>query len=151
MGLEPHGDGTDVMVDDGTCSAVPNQFQCAVDGASSADGSWMVFSLVLLLVISWGIFVCLDGRVTRGWLRWTIIITLLFKWLDASGGDHNNQIARSEHGLGETACDLDFAQDYALPIGFGLAQIGGVRRFNELRFTSPQNRHMYCQEQANLI
>ena len=42
---------------------------------------------------------------------------------------------------GETAGDLDFLQDYASSIRYGLVGVGGFRRYNEL--TAGQNRYLY--------
>ena len=68
--------------------------------------------------------------------------------LDTAYTDYSGRLLSAEFGLGETARDLEFLQDYASSIHYGLVEVGGFRRYNE--FTSDQNRHMYATEQANL-
>ena len=68
--------------------------------------------------------------------------------LDTAYTDYSGRLISAEFGLGETARDLEFLQDYASSIHYGLVEIGGFRRYNEL--TADQNRHMYATERANL-
>ena len=68
--------------------------------------------------------------------------------LDTAYSDYSGRLIHTEFGLGETARDLEFLQDYASSIHYGLVEIGGFRRYNEL--TTDQNRHMYATERANL-
>ena len=63
--------------------------------------------------------------------------------------DHDRRLVRLEHGLGETARDLDFVQDYSSSIHYGLVEMGGFRRFGEL--TPEQNRAMYQRESGNMV
>ena len=68
--------------------------------------------------------------------------------LDGACTDYSGRLISAEFGLGETARDLEFLQDYASSIHYGLVEVGGFRRYNEL--TADQNRHMYATERANL-
>ena len=63
--------------------------------------------------------------------------------LDTAYSDYSGRLIHTEFGLGETARDLDFLQDYASSIHYGLVEMGGFRRYNEL--SVEQNRHMYRQ------
>ena len=63
--------------------------------------------------------------------------------------DHDGRLTHCEFGLGETARDLDFVQDYASSIHYGLVEFGGFRRYGEL--DAYQNRSMYRQEQSNMV
>ena len=68
--------------------------------------------------------------------------------LDTAYADYSGRLIHAEFGLGETARDLDFFQDYASSTHYGLVESGGFRRYNE--FFAAQNRHMYTTERGNM-
>ena len=68
--------------------------------------------------------------------------------LDTAYTDYSGRLISAEFGLGEAARDLEFLQDYASSIHYGLVEVGGFRRYHEL--IPDQSRHMYATERANL-
>ena len=65
-----------------------------------------------------------------------------------SYGVHERSLQVAEHGLGETARDLNFLTDHSISLQYGLVEIGGFRRYGEL--TPEQSRALYVQETANM-
>ena len=162
LGFEPAGvTGATISTHGGS------QDQCDGDEVSdSSESSIATYVFIFLLVISWGIFAYVGWKVYK---RLTQVegqviqyqtglatverdynhLALQVAEMDTTVGEHENRLARTEFGLGETARDLEFLTDYASSLQYGLVEIGGFRRFNEL--TPGQNRHMYTQERANMV
>ena len=68
--------------------------------------------------------------------------------LDTAYADYSGRLIHAEFGLGETARGLEFLQDYASSIHYGLVEIEGFRRYSAL--SAAQNRHMYTTERGNM-
>ena len=173
MGLGPTGaDGQSIfldMEDAGTCSVASSVPQCTGNGTGNGF-PWMLFFCVVLLVTSWLAFAVGAWKIYK-WFKHSATIlereqyhlSMQSAELDTAFGeirnsqnnfgqtllDHGNRLTRCEYGLGETARDLDFVQDYSSSIHYGLVEIGGFRRFGEL--TPDQNRAMYLRERGNMV
>ena len=162
LGLEPAGVTGATINTHGS-----SQDQCDGDEVSdNSESSITTYVFIFLLLISWEIFAYvgwkvykrvtqIEGQVMQYQTGLATVeqdhnhLALQVAEMDTTVGEHNNRLVRAEFGLGETARDLDFLTDYAGSLQYGLVEIGGFRRFNEL--TPGQNRHMYTQERANMV
>ena len=173
MGLGPSGaagqgifpDGEDT----GICSVASMSPPC-VENETTHDFPWMLCFCIFLSVISWVIFAGAAWKVYKWFVNSATTIErehyhlsvqaaeldTAFGEIQTSQGDmgrtlldHDRRLARLEHGLGETARDLDFVQDYSASIHYGLVEMGGFRRFGEL--TPDHNRAMYQRERGNMV
>ena len=111
---------------------------------------------IFLVLATWVTFGCAGYWLYRKWKHGMTVMERekniiwafrLQSWTQLTR-DYSGRLISAEFGLGETARDLEFIQDYASSIHYGLVEVGGFRRYNEL--TSDQNRHMYATERANL-
>ena len=62
--------------------------------------------------------------------------------LDTAYSDYSGRLIHTEFGLGETARDLEFLQDYASSIHYGLVEIGDSGG----TMNSPQTRTGTCMQ-----
>ena len=159
MGLGSSGANGYVLsgeLEESTCAIGPvDQCSAAATATMMEDSKILNLVCIFLVVATWVIFGCAGYWFYRKWKRGMTIMEeqhyylgLQVAELDTAYSDYSGRLIHTEFGLGETARDLDFLQDYASSIHYGLVEMGGFRRYNEL--SVEQNRHMYKTQQANL-
>eukprot|EP00435_Cladocopium_sp_Y103_P055810 s873_g18.t1 len=151
MGLGPPG--ADGFVLQPQCTG-PEKIDEKVEKASM-----MLYICMFLLGFSWLIFAFGAWKLYqwfKGAERDHYFYALQLAELDSAFGDlrgtqsdQDRRLVHCEFGVGETARDLEFMQDYTSSVHYGLIELGGFRRYSEL--TPGQNRFMYQQERANLV
>jgi hypothetical protein len=96
------------------------------------EGSKILSSVCIFLVVApWVIFGCAGYWFYRKWKRGMTIMEeqhyypgLQVAELDTAYSDYSGRLIHTEFGLGETARDLDFLQDYASSIYMGWSRLG---------------------------
>ena len=143
-----------------TCDIGSLRDQCDVAVAATTtammvESNMVNYVCIFLGLTTWVIFGCAGYWLYRKWKHGMTVMEqeqyhlgVQVAELDTAYADYSGRLISAEFGLGETARDLEFLQDYASSIHYGLVEVGGFRRYNEL--TSEQNRHMYATERANL-
>eukprot|EP00435_Cladocopium_sp_Y103_P063267 s968_g24.t2 len=109
------------------------------------------FSLLIFAYGAWKLYKWIKGA-ERDQYFYSLQLAELdtaFGELRDNQSDHDRRLVHCEYGVGETARDLEFMQDYTSSVHYGLIEMGGFRRYGEL--TPDQNRYMYQLERANLV
>jgi hypothetical protein len=123
--------------------------------AAASDNRFPNYVFIFLLLTTWVAFGLASLWFFRKWKRAMSLaeeqhyyLGLQVVELDTAYADYSGRLIHAEFGLGEAAGDLEFFQDYASSIHYGLVESGGFRRYNE--FFAAQNRHMYTTERGNM-
>ena len=135
MGLGSSGANGYVLsgeLEEFSCAIGPiDQCSAAATATMMEDSKILNLVCIFLAVATWVIFGCAGYWFYRKWKRGMTIMEeqhyylgLQVAELDTAYSDYSGRQIHTEFGLGETARDLDFLQDYASSIHYGLVERG---------------------------
>ena len=143
MGLGSSGANGQFLPDEleGSTCAIGSRDQCDVTAttATMVESNMFNYVCTFLVLTTWVIFGCAGYWSYRKWKDGMTVmereqyhLRVQVSELDTAYTDYSGRLLSAEFGLGETARDLEFLQDYASSIHYGLVEVGGFRRYNEL-------------------